>query len=200
MTLVDIREKLMEECGWYDKVNADLSDNGADHFINTGIQHLELQLGWNKSDSLIEKTLSAGDTVIELVNPRYIKRIYYKDDDDEQVDVEWTSLPDTPAGDGSAWPLRVIQVAADDDNDRTMYIHAVWHTSKLTNNTDYSFWTLQYPNLVILAAQLIRETYFRNSAGVNDFAGVIQAGLNNIYKDLVAEEMAGESARWIRNG
>ncbi len=199
MTLIELREQLMKTAGWYDLVNDDLSDNGCNKFINAGIQHLEMQLGWHTQVSLLNKTLPANDTMIPLHNPRYVVAVYEVGEDGERHTVEWWSSAEQAVGSGETEPVRQIRVRPK-DYERDMVVRAVWHLVPLEDDTDYNFWTLQYPNLVELAAQLCREMHMRNSQGVADFWEPVQQQCMKIYHDLVQEEMAGRPEQWVKPG
>lgn len=198
MTLIELRGQLMKTAGWYDLVNDDLSDNGCNHFINAGIQELELMLGWQTMVSLLQQTVAADQETVQFRNPRYITDVFEFRDGD-QVRIWWRPCDGEPTPIPGENPQRQIRIQPV-DYERDLIIRAVWHSPTLSEDEHTNFWLLQYPQLAEMAAQLAREKQFRNTQGVNDFTGAIAPLVTRIYHDLIAEEMAGEPNAWIRHG
>ncbi len=67
----------------------------------------------------------------------------------------------------------------------------VWgkfYSESLESDSDTSYWTINYPDLLIMAAQRQLEAFFRNSQGVQDWTAVIRAEALELGKDFIEEE------------
>lgn len=60
----------------------------------------------------------------------------------------------------------------------------------LSVDTDTNYWSIEHPELLVMAAQLIIEMMNRNTEGVKDWRESIHMVLDGISKDLVEEEIA----------
>lgn len=202
-----------------DAENNDFSDAGtANIVINEAQRWLDRRLPHHKSVARLYKTLAANESMITFSQARHVAGVYDIDlTTNEKVALDWATLyvglapdhievedsGDLPSGAtnivyGNHWPLHAVYVTPSDVS-RTILVEAAWYCPKLVNDTDKSYWTVQHPLLLARAAALQNEMDFRNSAGVNDYASVIDDDLKNIYHDLVAEEAAGPSTRWRMN-
>jgi len=61
--------------------------------------------------------------------------------------------------------------------------------SKLTEDTDYSYWSMKFPELCVLASNFVIECYYRNTTGMKDWLYAMEKWLNGVDKDNVKEEM-----------
>jgi hypothetical protein len=119
----------------------------------------------------------------------------------EQLDQTISTLPEAKNvvyGTASI-PLTGIRVRPSDAA-RTFVVTAVWNTPELVNDTDTSYWTVQHPDLLVLATRRELEVSKRNSQGVNDFDLAIIEQVRAIRQDIIREEMAGSPSRWVING
>jgi hypothetical protein len=66
-----------------------------------------------------------------------------------------------------------------------------FYSKELALDTDENYWTVQHPELVVMAAQCNLEKFQRNSEGVKDWITAIKLELDGIDKD-VAEEVSAE--------
>jgi len=62
--------------------------------------------------------------------------------------------------------------------------------SQMILDPDVSYHSELYPELLIMAASMARECFFRNTQGVQDWIGSMQLWLKGIDHDLVREEIA----------
>jgi len=62
--------------------------------------------------------------------------------------------------------------------------------SQMVSDLDISYHSELYPELLIMAANLAREVFFRNTQGVQDWLGSMNLWLKGIDHDLVREEIA----------
>lgn len=62
--------------------------------------------------------------------------------------------------------------------------------SVLASDTDESYWSVKWPEILIMAANLSVEVFHRNTQGVNDWLGAIDRWLLGIDKDLADMESA----------
>lgn len=68
---------------------------------------------------------------------------------------------------------------------------AMFYQPRLVNETDETYWSIQHPELLVMAAQCMLEKFSRNTEGVKDWIASVQTELDGIDKDLAEEEIAG---------
>jgi len=66
-----------------------------------------------------------------------------------------------------------------------------FHSLILAANADENYWSVNYPNLLVLACLRNREAFYRNTQGYDDFDRIIKRALRGIDSDLV-ESLAAE--------
>ena len=71
----------------------------------------------------------------------------------------------------------------------------LWYEPDLTlgatPDTNESYWTVNYPDILIQAAAYKLEVMYRNTQGAKDWMSAIDLALSDIDKDIVTEEWAG---------
>ena len=83
------------------------------------------------------------------------------------------------------------------DASYTISLYGRFH-SFLTGDGDYNFWSVRYPELVIMAACLSIEMHYRNSQGVRDWLGSIDLYVKGLDRDAVYEEVALSGGTQLR--
>ena len=76
MNLIEIRTMFRDISGRYDLVNADLSDNGADIYIQQGQKSLERRTNYTPSTATVFKDITAGSYLIQLKSCRVISDVW----------------------------------------------------------------------------------------------------------------------------
>lgn len=76
MNLLEIRAKFRDISGRYDLVNDDLSDNGADFFINEGSKYLDRLIETQKSPASFMSIIAAGTWSIQFPHARAVKEVW----------------------------------------------------------------------------------------------------------------------------
>ena len=67
--------------------------------------------------------------------------------------------------------------------------------SLLDEDTDVSYHSLVYPELLVMAAQMCVEAFYRNATGVREWEYAIQLWLDGQDKNLVHQEIARSGNR-----
>lgn len=71
-------------------------------------------------------------------------------------------------------------------------LYGQFYSTELLNNTDYSFWSVNHPDVLLLAALYQLEIlYHRNTQGANDYLVQLERALSDIDKDTVEESIQG---------
>ena len=159
--------------------------------LNASQRILDRKLGYPKEDAWLFKTLAAGETIVTFTAARYVKGVYHND-----TRLGWQPAMHDHETEEAHWPLRAIELETASDEDRELKILAAWHSPKLSELTDVSFWTVQEEHLLAQVAQFVMEIHHKNSQGQQDFWGPIQDQLHDLYKDMMAEKMAGPPDEW----
>jgi len=207
-----------------DAAGGDYTDLGlANWYLNSAQQRLDNLLQYNKSTAWLYKELPANTSMITFQQCRFVKEVYEQTDDSDQerTRVTWWTLnvglapeqreavaEDDPLQEGELvidWTKNIVfgehyatqaVYVEPSDTARLIVVEAEWYSRHLTDDADKSFWTVQHPQLLVRAAQREMEVDMRNSQGVNDMDQPLLADIQNIYRNLVAEEMAGPSYLW----
>lgn len=66
----------------------------------------------------------------------------------------------------------------------------MFYQPRFALETDETYWSVQHPELLVMAAQCVLEKFSRNTEGVKDWTMSIQMELDGINKDLAEEEIA----------
>jgi len=73
----------------------------------------------------------------------------------------------------------------------TISVKAKWFSKELSEDTDETFWTVRYPEVLIQATYMALEEFHRNTEGVRDWMRVIASRVSGIDRNLADEESAG---------
>ena len=242
MEYKELRRKFAELSGRYDLINADLTDNGADFFINAGQKYLDRLQGTGKSKAKNVQSVAAGTYIIKIAGLRSIIEVYagnttegmyplkkaslayLKDEYAEQwsdIDPgtpEWYSpavfrpYPDTQTALGWAGYYDIGDLVLDDAHytydgivilpppDSSFYISiyglffsptlsatiaaGVWTQTK-------SFWTENFPDMLLQASLYKLEVFYRNTEGAKDWLFALKEDVTEMDKDVAEEESAG---------
>ena len=218
-TLGWCRKKLIDVTQRFDLVEdaiaGDYTDLGlANWYINAGQHRLDNLLEYHKSTAWLYKTVPAGETLITFTQARHVKNVYQQNVDTgsrcmiswmtefvglapDQQDLQSGDLPDAEnIVFGNHYWTHGIRVNPQESGSRLIAVEGEWFSRHLLNDYDRSFWTCQYPQLLVRAAQREMEVDHRNSQGVNDFDAAILPELANVQKNLIAEETAGPPQLW----
>jgi hypothetical protein len=76
MDYKDVRSKFVELSGRYDLVNDDLTDNGADFFINAGQKMLDRNSTVGKGSARNVQSVAAGTYIVKTIGLRSVKEVW----------------------------------------------------------------------------------------------------------------------------
>lgn len=79
------------------------------------------------------------------------------------------------------------------DGDYTLEVLGQFMSDPLVAETDRNYWTVQFPEILLEATNLIIEKTYRNTSGVNDRMTAIDNYLLGLDHDLVEEELGGRN-------
>jgi hypothetical protein len=77
------------------------------------------------------------------------------------------------------------------DTAGTITVLGHFKSKELSANGDTNFWTVNYPELLIQAANYSLESFYRNTEGAKDWKNIIDETLVGIDYNLVEEEISG---------
>jgi hypothetical protein len=92
MDYKDIRTKFVELSGRYDLINADLTDNGADFFLNAGQQYLDRMQDTGKMQAKYIQSVAAGTIKVYCVGLRSVREVWVGNTADGLVELGKASL------------------------------------------------------------------------------------------------------------
>lgn len=221
MDLLEIRKALVQWSGRYDLVDPEWNDEGADFFINSGVKYLDQRTDFfPMSEARISKAVDPGQLLVYMENCRYLKEVFIiqeskstkleklpydqiiqyfpksnlnnisLDDpkffvpgsfriDEEQVFIE------------SKTPYDSILILPPPANTLNIVIHGSFFSPKLTEDYQSNAWSVQYSNILLMAAMRELEIFHRNTSGVRDWERAILEELKNIQMDQISEQISG---------
>jgi hypothetical protein len=187
------------------------TDNGANWFINAGVRWLDLQQEHLLSTQEFQLAMSSGDWEIDMQYLRAPLAVYYTDADSEThrlkersfdwIIANYPELGDTTVGTPRYWasfiatraPTQVgsgltvtqkrVVIMPPTNADITAKVYGRFHQLKLSDNDDTNFWTTEYPDVLVLAALMSLESFYRNTQGVSDYRNAILSILVGIDRD-----------------
>lgn len=102
---------------------------------------------------------------------------------------------------GDTFPERSIMIMPPADQAYTVEVLCTWHSPVLTNDNHRSFWTVNEPQMLVRACNMIIESdHHRNSTGRLDYQLPLVEELTQLYHDLTQEEMAGQPGDFVMRG
>ncbi len=193
------------------------ADDGADWYIQAGQRFLDDELPTPKSLAEVEKTISAGDASVSFPNIRAIETVRLQESGEQPSFLDRVPLrefynrfgdltylqnqaeQDKPTryalgihrdGSASATELseRLIVFHPRADKEYTLVITTAYFSTPLEQDSDESWWSLQYPEVLVLAARRAIEIDHRNRQGVQEFERQIQKRVQQIDSNLVQED------------
>jgi hypothetical protein len=81
------------------------------------------------------------------------------------------------------------------DADYTVDVVARTYSRKLFYDYDYSFWSVAWPEALVIASALCLEMFMKNSTGMRDWAAALDPYLNQLDNTLVEQEMLGHESK-----
>lgn len=219
MNLLQIRKKLVELSGLYSLVEdyegGDYSDNGADFFIQNGQKWMERKLDTPNAPAEYQITLSAGDHSILVSDSRAVKRVRVEEIgylDKFTMPEVWDkygdeqAIADADQGEPREYAIGIYRRAGNSnkirlankklfimppaDKNYTLFVEGLFFSAYLDDDEDVNWWSLYEPAVLIQSALYQRETFLRNTQGMNDWRGAILDHLQGIDFDQVEEESA----------
>ena len=110
----------------------------------------------------------------------------------EAAGAEGTDFLFNPGGMQKHYPYRSLLLSAPPEAVTTYKVLCSWHSNQLVLDTDTCYWTIEEPNLVVMAARYQLEVQrHRNRQGQMDFLEPIRRELAEIELALVQEENEG---------
>ena len=102
---------------------------------------------------------------------------------------------------GKAYAVTGIIIMPPANQVYTMEVHGRWFTKKLEVDGDESWWSINRPELLVLAAMCVREMFFRNTEGVRGYLdpqfGSLALMLRGIDRDMAAQEAVNSGRRIV---
>ena len=96
--------------------------------------------------------------------------------------LQWVEIPA-----GGAEEYNTILLSAPSDKKLIIEVKGLFYSSKLVNDTDENYWSVNHPLLLYMAAMRYVEVTNRNTQGVNDWESSIIKDASKIGMDLVEE-------------
>lgn len=213
MTLAEIRKTFVVSSGRYDLVKdtTEYEDNGANSFINAGQKFLDLQLATPSEVSVWKAELKSGKFEVLVPDVRSIEEVYVVDSDERSFYLERLYLQDFKTNfnkssdlgrpkywalgqtlnvDGNESQLRkqAVIVAPYPDSKYTVFVRGKFFSPRLENEKSISFWSINYPHILVQAAMYELEKFYRNTQGMNDHYTAIMQTLQGIDFDEAQQQ------------
>jgi hypothetical protein len=189
------------------------TDEGADWFINAGSRWLDVSQETLLSEVEWQESFTSGSYLVALKKARAITHVYRKasngkkkllqkrtmdwllanypelDSTDNGTPSYWAPVithraPEQVAS-GSSADVKSIYLMPPADGSYTISVFGLFHQLELSDNADTNYWSSEYPDLLVLAALMMLETFYRNTQGVRDYREAIETILIGLDRDAV---------------
>ena len=196
------------------------TDAGANFYIQAATRALDLEQ--EQQEMYWEESLAVNGYLVNLVDCRQIARVTYVNSDGEESEAlsrvtfaclteDYPSLGSTTAGDPDEWALhpsqrpprqrfsgqnvdtKTVIIMPPTSAAITVRVYGQFSSTKLVDNVDENFWSVLYPEVLVMAALRELEIFYRNSEGVRDWTMAIESKLLGIDKDLAGTDVYGSS-------
>lgn len=214
MTLLDIRQLLVQLSGRYDLVKdtETFEDSGADFFINAGVRLLDRLATHPKSFGYVKVEMADDQSVYSLpdlisvssveVMSKQSGRVSLSIIEEEVLTKSYRDSCGIPSYYSIHTAIRSpISRVRDKALERLsirvfprpmscsfLIVHG--RVSKeLKSDEDYNWWTLGHPETLVRAALYQIESFHRNTQGMNDFMNAILVDIRELNNDAIESEM-----------
>ena len=210
MNLLEIRKWFVAESGRYDLITDPVSwaDNGANNYIHSGQKMLDRLLDVREWTHTHEVSTVANTSFVPVPRCRAIKSVSVTTASYECVLTKsrlklaafkrLSLTPGTPSEyfpvqstDGVAGVFIGIHLTPIPDAVYTLEVEGFFDTPKLTTDVSENFWSLEHPNILVMAAQCQLEMFSRNTEGVKDWMSAIEMLVTTISFDAREQELTG---------
>lgn len=222
MTLSEIRKQFIEQSGRYDlgiqQEDGSFLDNGADYYINSGLRYLDGAIDLPKSYQIKEIILPANTSILTINNLLKVIKVYYQTEKGSWYPLTYIykhhflelypnalDNNETVSLNNSLESYTIIN-AIDNTSlfagltiifncklDSDINIRIEYSTiSTLKSDTDYTYFSVNYPELVVYAACYQLEAGYRNSEGMKDWLNAMQPILSSIDNHTILQDIVDE--------
>ncbi|MBT7187978.1 hypothetical protein HN911_11690 [Candidatus Bathyarchaeota archaeon] len=196
------------------------TDSGADFFIANGTRWLDLAQETDKEAAQYDESFAIGDWRVLMENCRVVKEVWFRDSEGSRTKLtpttrdalreDYPKLSGEDNGTATKWapyisrfaPSQVgsgqqvkynsVMIMPPTDAAITIEVFGIFHSLELKENIQENYWSVNYPDVLVLASLMSMEGFYRNTQGVNDYLNQINAILRGIDVDT-ADAMTVES-------
>jgi len=203
------------------------TDAGADNYILAAIRALDGEQETPISEAQLVRILGAGNFLISFTGCRSVTQVWRQVADEAMTELvrmsgtelreKYPLLGGTVAGTPANYaPYPVVSppeqrdmglpveysgiiLMPPADASYVITLVGMFRSLPLVNNLDKNFWSVRYPDVLVLAALRELEYPYRNTTGAKDYSDAIGRKLDGIDKDL-AERTMEASPRMVMEG
>lgn len=218
MTLAQIRAKVIEQSGRRNYVTETGADNGADYFINAASRALDREQETTKSERWYQESIPIGGYNTSMQYCRVASQVWFENADGARVQLtpikydemmtEYPKLGNTDVGTPLYWAHEPITAApgqtipvenldlngiifmSPTDAIITLYVYGRFYSAPLEADTDENYWSVNHPDILILASMRTMDYHSRNREGELDYAQIVNGLLAPIDRDLAEWDAA----------
>jgi hypothetical protein len=129
--------------------------------------------------------IDQGDTLRYCVTPL---RVYPDDGTDTIIDLFYGSELAESATE--EFEYQGIIFLPPPEEAATLEVLGLFYSTPLNSDTEESYWTVNHPEILLMAAQYHLEVSYRNSEGAKDWMTSIEFEVKNMEKDFIETEIA----------
>jgi len=187
-------------------------DNGADFFIRAGSGYLDSTQPTHHEFTWYSETLAIGEYASKFKNCRAIKGVHYINADGEEKELTKASLdslmraypeqentdvgtplvytmypqqrPPAQLSSGEDYDYVGIRVMPPTDEAITLKVYGLFDSNPLVENFDENQWSVNHPDLLILAALMKLKGLYEDITGAAGFRTQIEDALLGVDKDV----------------
>lgn len=196
------------------------ADNGADRFIRAGQKFLDDILPTPKSSAEVKKKISQGTAEVSFPQVRSILKVRVQESGEKPQILDELPLfkfydkygdlkyikSEADEGKPKRYALGILRdefPTSFSEGERQIIFHppadgnydlvltAEYFSAQLEDDSDESWWSIVYPNVLIMSARRRLEIEHRNREGARQFEEHIRRKLQDIDSNIVREDSSG---------
>jgi len=204
MTILEILKTVIKETGHFELVkdwtNQDYTDNGIYRMMNSANKYLDVNFPMDVYNKTIEFAIEKYVNTLDITPVKFIKGIFIKENNKllmlSPKLLEYKNNLDISQNGKPAVFIRIdektIELFPIPDKNYTLIITGNIYNPDITNPNDETFWSINYPELLIDATKMMIElNLHRNFETKLRYEEHILRQLKVIYNKYCTEEWSG---------
>ena len=218
MTLAEIRAKVVDLTGLRKLVTSTGADNGCNFFIQAATRELDRTLETSKDLTWYQEVFAAGVAQLDFNYCRFVSQVWYAGSDgsrtiltgkkfdelmslypklqnsDHGTPLYWAPEPITEAPQTGLASVNLdrhgLIILPPTDQVITIYVYGKFYSLPLVNDTDENYWSVNHPDILVIATMRAIEVTSRNITGVEGYQRITDGLVSSVDSDAASWDAA----------